>query len=29
MNYETIDHIRFNDSADGVIILDQTCLPGT
>ena len=29
MNYETIDHIRFNDSADGVIILDQTRLPGT
>ena len=29
MKYETIDHIRFNDSADGVIILDQTCLPGT
>ena len=28
MSYETIDHIRFNDTLDGVIILDQTALPG-
>lgn len=28
MSYETIDHIRFNENADGVIILDQTRLPG-